>query len=577
MPDPAPKKIRTKTTSAAIPIATPQLAKPQLAILRAELEKKGLKTQLDDLPSLSVMRIIPHTWCTSEHPFALFIGTENNSNIYAVLGSRPSTSDQAPDILIWKGNSDCNMQNIGRFDKLNLVELVEPFKALWENTSDMGEGKDAWDRRRGWFKSLVYWYLLCEAAEREGRIRVPKSVTRQYIGPALRKLGMGMQKRLVVKETVIDGEKRQGTTEITATLGELAEHEKEQKEVERRMGEQWEQRNTQEAAGRVEAVRLEVGRGAEQEEAQVDEQIAALENQIRALKGKHARSSAAPCLVVNSAEPQGTATEDQTTPHKKRKRSLIGEDRGEEDTKCFLLYDGPIMSGTSTIGADGVMRRTSPANLPSMEDILGPDRDVEDQVHSRERLALLRLFQKHNTESRSGPADDNCSTTQRATSGLSKPTLEADSGKARPKKNPHIRELQLGQVAYNEAKQEYTPPLRNQDVQAHEIKHAITRRITPALLTPSPTSSTSSLPPPPLMSSSLSTTTALPGTDPIANLRCAIDDVESLGLKYTALMKQEEELMERLAKIQDERAAVEKTVEERRVVIGTIARTLRAV
>jgi hypothetical protein len=588
MPDPVLKKIRTKTPSAPVPIATPQPAKPQLATLRAELERKGLKKQLDSLPSLSAMRIISHTWCTSEHPFALLIGTENNSHIYAVLGSRPSTSDQAPDLLIWKGKSDCRMQNIGRFDKLNLAELVEPFKTLWKNVKEMDEGRTAWDRRRGWFKSFVYWYLLCEAAERGGVIRVPRTIGSQYFGPALRKLGVGMQKRLVVQETVIGGEERERTAEIAATLGELVEHEKEQKKVESRMGEEVEEGNNQETASRNEATRPNIGKREKEEEAQVDEPIAALEDQIRALKTKHARNSAAPCLVLNSPQPleersgitsrpHGTAVKSQTTPHRKRKRPLIEEDSDGNKLGTLLLQDSPHISGLSASRADSVTQTTSPAYFPSMEDIVEPDRDVEGQVHSRERLALLRSFQKHNTESRSGPADDNCSTTQRATSGLSQPTLEADSHEARSKKNQLIRGLRLGQGAYNDAKQEHTPPLKNQGVRTDGIRHAINRRTTLALLTLSLTSSTPSLPPPPLMSPSLNTVIAFPNTDPIANLRRAIDEIESLGLKHTAIMQQEEELMERLAKVQDERAAVEKIVEERRVVIGDIARTLGAV
>jgi hypothetical protein len=44
--------------------------------------------------------------------------------------------------------------------------MHEPFKSLWEATKDL-ESKGSRVRQRGWFKSLVYWYLLLQAAEDE--------------------------------------------------------------------------------------------------------------------------------------------------------------------------------------------------------------------------------------------------------------------------------------------------------------------------------------------------------------------------------------------------------------------------
>jgi hypothetical protein len=94
---------------------------------------------------------------------------------------------------------------------------------LWNKTrdlSDKGASRAGWDLRRGCFKTLVYWYYLQDAAERNVVFRFPETIKQAYVKKAF----LRMSREELESDVAED---------ITATLGRLAVPTKEQKEVER--------------------------------------------------------------------------------------------------------------------------------------------------------------------------------------------------------------------------------------------------------------------------------------------------------------------------------------------------------
>jgi hypothetical protein len=103
------------------------------------------------------------------------------------------TKSTAPTIAFAKGDTSADMLPHGYFYSIDSVELVEPFKSLWDKTAylitpEVPMKGYAWDRRRGWFKGLVYWYFLNDAAGRGGILRFPTTM-RGYVSQALQALG----------------------------------------------------------------------------------------------------------------------------------------------------------------------------------------------------------------------------------------------------------------------------------------------------------------------------------------------------------------------------------------------------
>lgn len=126
--------------------------------------------------------------------------------------------------------------------------------------------------------------------------RYPDIVREKYLVPALRKLeARGMQRSTRQQA----GTEREQTAEVALTLEQLAAHEKEQKEVERRMVKEAEERERKEVGGADKMAGRDEGG-----EQSIDEQdqIAALEEKIRKLKAKQAQDGTASNTDVNSTE-----------------------------------------------------------------------------------------------------------------------------------------------------------------------------------------------------------------------------------------------------------------------------------
>ncbi|KAF1955685.1 hypothetical protein CC80DRAFT_535765 [Byssothecium circinans] len=166
-------------------------ANTELQSLKTSIASRNLLAHLTALPPLSSQTLNPQTRFPTEHPYKLLLGTLHNKPIWIALGTTHG-KDHGPSILILGGESDSELQR-AKLEDLGERDVVQPFRRLWERTSVCGCGEKAWrDKRRGWLKSLAYWYFLAGVVERGGGegFVVPGVIRRYFVG-ALGALGEG--------------------------------------------------------------------------------------------------------------------------------------------------------------------------------------------------------------------------------------------------------------------------------------------------------------------------------------------------------------------------------------------------
>ena len=147
--------------------------------------KKGLADVLHRLPSAAVIQVEPMLQFKSALPYKVNIGTRQDTPVWALLGHAKSP-DRAPDLLFYIGHGDADLRGAGQFPTLGKIKMVDPFKVFRIKTVDtLGPDKKKCrylvDQKRGQFKSLIYWYLLNEAAERGGEFHVPKTILQYFV------------------------------------------------------------------------------------------------------------------------------------------------------------------------------------------------------------------------------------------------------------------------------------------------------------------------------------------------------------------------------------------------------------
>ncbi|KAJ4301704.1 hypothetical protein N0V90_003797 [Kalmusia sp. IMI 367209] len=158
----------------------------ELEGVRRFVKGRGLEFALNNLPLAIDLSITPQTDLPSEHPFKLLIGTQSNQKVWIGLGTTPKHG-HGPKVDIYFNNGGLTRR---QFNFLNEVDMVEPFKRLWENTSICTQVERGWmDLRRGMLKSLTYWYLLIEVNRVGGMLLVPLPI-RKYFVEALKRLGV---------------------------------------------------------------------------------------------------------------------------------------------------------------------------------------------------------------------------------------------------------------------------------------------------------------------------------------------------------------------------------------------------
>lgn len=159
----------------------------EIGKIRRFVKASNLETVLDNLPPLSDFTIINHTSFESDHPYILFIGECEGQTLGFGLTTTPAHG-RGPSFTICSVRASIKLRKL---PDLDVAELKQPFKALWENTSTCTGSVRPWaDSRRGMLKALAYWYLLAEA-ERAGHTLVAAAVISKYMVDALRKLRTG--------------------------------------------------------------------------------------------------------------------------------------------------------------------------------------------------------------------------------------------------------------------------------------------------------------------------------------------------------------------------------------------------
>lgn len=411
-------------------LTAPPLAKATLDSLTAELVRKGFKDAIEKLPPLSDIVIQPQTCCESEHPYKIYIGAEkkcNGADVWAVVQGKPSTMDTkstAPSIAFSKGDTSADILPRGYFYNLDTVELVEPFTSLWDKTAyliqpDVPMKGYAWDRRRGWFKGLVYWYFLNDAAGRGGTLRFPNTM-RGYVSQALQALGRHgrtAQQSSATGDVMGDAtgdvmRDATGDVVVAAMPEQQAALVDQQTGVERGLHEE---RNTcQEGKQQAENQSLE-----DEEEVRTNAQIAMLEKKLRELrKGTTNRDSSfrppTPYVATDPAITELSAISNHSlearpnlvTPNKEPQRRHIEDSYASvggvppltKKRKAAPAVEFPNPSNSPT------QTSTSPLTACRMANAIDPK---DEQLQSDSGEKLLQHFQaaSHNT-----PAEPDRST-----------------------------------------------------------------------------------------------------------------------------------------------------------------------
>jgi hypothetical protein len=223
--------------------------------LYADLVAKRLKAAADNLPPLSEIAIYSHHGYDSEHPYKILVGhtprgrVNVRQKVWVRLGRTSVRANQAPDMIYHTCHH--NPATLP-FHSLEDVDLVEPFRTLWENTRPRITNN--MDDRKGWIKGLCYWYWAADAERRGLQLRLPKSIP-NYLMAAVKRVGVmkhGTTKNMVMEKS--------GTEEVGEVLGRLERLEVEQREVEMRMVEDEKRRE------RMKTLEEELGRFKEVDE-----------------------------------------------------------------------------------------------------------------------------------------------------------------------------------------------------------------------------------------------------------------------------------------------------------------------
>jgi hypothetical protein len=316
-----------------------------------------------------------------------------------------NTKGTASNIAFSKGDTSADMLPRGYFYSLDPEELVEPFKSLWEKTTYLLPRDDpmkqyAWDRRSGWFKGLVYWYFLNDAADRNGTLRFPKTM-RGYVSRALQALGR--------QGSTAQQSSATGDVAVAAMPEQQAASVDQQTEVERGLHE--ERDTCQEGKQQAENQSLEG-----EEEVRTNAQIASLDKKLRELrKGTMNRDSSSrpptPCIATDLAITELSAISTHSlearpipvTPNKEPKRRKA-EDSCQGDGGVPLLtkkrkaapaVEFPNLPNSPT------QTRTSPLTTRRMADAIDP---MDEQLQSDSGEKLLQFskrFAKHTSRTRS--------------------------------------------------------------------------------------------------------------------------------------------------------------------------------
>jgi hypothetical protein len=326
----APSLLTTPSSVVVAPTPAPAplpSAQSKLDAILQLLDRKDLKGTAMRLPHVSTMRVTTQKRFPSEHPFKIRIGTlpNNGGDVVAFLGPTPKNPEHAPTLLV--GTHSYSVPST-KWDK---IPFVEPFQQLWNKTTQIRKltGQAYQDMRRGLLKSLVCWYLLNEAAARDGDFRFPEIVTKNYLVPALEILGR--------KETMT-ATPRPGNEALdddadasAANLGNLERHRIEQGEVEARIKEE---AKDDEAESAAHAEKLEEREKTEKRR----QQIASIKEELRVLEleeEKESRLAVSPKPATMDVETPSVPTDDASvtdtadTTANKRKRTRI-DDRTDE-------------------------------------------------------------------------------------------------------------------------------------------------------------------------------------------------------------------------------------------------------
>ncbi|KAF2451299.1 hypothetical protein P171DRAFT_438059 [Karstenula rhodostoma CBS 690.94] len=174
----------------------------ELTSVHRFVEAHNLESALNALPPASELTITPQTTIPSEHPYKLHIGTYTLSSqphsVHIGLTTTPRNG-YGPSFRIFIGSKT------HAFEILEDVELLQPFRRLWEKTRNERRWCErAWkDMRRGVVKGFAYWYLLGEAEGRGAELLVPGTV-RGYFVEGLKRVGVGAYGR-AEREVVVGG------------------------------------------------------------------------------------------------------------------------------------------------------------------------------------------------------------------------------------------------------------------------------------------------------------------------------------------------------------------------------------
>lgn len=517
-------------------------AKATLESLRAELVKKGFQSTIDGLPALKDMVIESQHYCESEHPYKIYMGQRNSQSVYAVLGRKPVSADSkgtAPDMIFYIGT-----ETLGSFKKLETVGLIEPFRSLWERTRDLqerGASRAGWDLRRGYFKVLVYWYYLQNAAERDVEFRFPETVRKTYVEKAFLRLSQ--------KEV----QERGKTEDVIIALKRMAGIEREQKEVEGRIREE----------GRK---KVKVGDKAETlakmaTNAEVQEKIAALEEQVQQLKQQEDVGHGSNILSTTTApikQSQKGPTR-KATPRKRLAETRVGQGgkckplHVEEENASEAQVIDEEVSIMPSIEEDSQPSTSRRHKLTTNSDT--PTRETADNGNdtraSSEYEELLRYFNLN------GPAQSD-----------NKP-IAISAPEPVDLQGPSVIHPNTGSLAYNEHTDHHMPLLNLTNLHRDTPVHSVNRPSQPSIPPPPPISS-----PPP--TSTLSTTTHTPPlsmdtTVFINTMRSTLLKTEQLTADLASIQAAEAGLQKQKEVLEKRKKQVKEALRVNWAVIGWIA------
>ena len=469
--------------------------------------------------------------------------------LWAVLGRKPKLAESkgaAPDMSFYKGSTGFNMTSLGSFNDLESVDLLEPFRTLWENTRPMMlsvKSRAAWDQRRGYFKSLMYWYFLEDAAQRRETFRFPDTIRNTYIVKALRLLARpGPDVRRTDASRDVAGD-------IVATLRRLAEHEGQQREVEKRIREGEDVCEEDRAPARQDE-HFEV-RTRREKAAEIKKMIADLERKLQELPNETDSISSVAKLVTTSRE-KGCAKEQNTSSIGQTRNGgpQVGSQARQPNKRSrILVEDDSDVQAPPRKYATHARTETEP-------DDAFLDIDARDVVVSIESDV-------DKEDARAGRAEDLLQSFQ-------KPEKRNKPDAIRPLR--FVR-LKTGPLAYDETRG-YTPllDLSNRDPEARV--HPFNRPSSPghaAHVTPPKTNTTMTVS---MTTLPNSTVLILSDTQLISDMKEAIAKEEDLTAQLDDIEQEQRGLLRQWELLANQRQEVDDKLRRNRMAIAAIAKGL---